>query len=123
MRITRQAFEGLVAQALDDLPDEFAEKIANVEVVIEDRPTPEDLQKRKLPPGALVLGTYRGIPLTEKSVFRSFEMPPRIVIFQHSLEQFADTPQRIIAEVRRTVLHEIAHHFGISDKRLRELGY
>lgn len=123
MRITRQAFEELVKQALDDLPNEFAEKLANVEIVVEDQPTPGDLEQRNLPRGALVLGIYRGIPLTKKSVFHSFEMPPRIVIFQRNLEQIADTPQRIIAEVRRTVLHEIAHHFGISDKRLRELGY
>ena len=123
MDITREAFERLVAQALDDLPAEFAEKIANVEVVVEDQPTPQDLEKQGLPPGALVLGTYRGVPLTGKSVFRGFEMPPRIVIFQRNLERIANTPQSIIAEVRKTVLHEIAHHLGISDSRLRELGY
>lgn len=123
MRIGRQVFEDLVRQALDELPEEFSEKIANVEIVIEDRPIPEELRRQGLPPNALLLGIYQGIPLTEKSVFRSFEMPPRIVIFQHNLERVANTPQRIVEEVRRTVLHEIAHHFGISDKRLRELGY
>ena len=123
VRITRDAFQMLVSEALDQLPAEFAAKLDGVEVIVEDEPTPEDIGRRQLPPGALILGIYRGIPLTERSVFRGFEMPHRIAIFQRSIEAITHTPAEMVREVRRTVLHEIAHHFGISDLRLRELGY
>lgn len=123
MRIPRETFEALVAQALDDVPDEFAERLTNVEVVVEDWPTPEDTARTRTPRGALILGIYRGLPLPRQSVFHSFEMPARIVIFQGSIERICQMPAEIVQQVRKTVLHEIAHHFGISDRRLRELGY
>jgi predicted Zn-dependent protease with MMP-like domain len=123
MRIPREAFEELVAQALDNVPEEFAERLNNVEVVVEDWAAEEDLAKTKAPRGALILGIYRGLPLTRQSVFHSFEMPARIVIFQGAIERVCRTPAEIVEQVKKTVLHEIAHHFGISDRRLRELGY
>jgi predicted Zn-dependent protease with MMP-like domain len=123
VRITREAFEKLVAEALDELPPEFAEKLENVEVVIEDDPSPDELGGRELAPGHLLLGLYHGVPLTHRSVFATSLFPERITIFQRPLETISRTPREVIANVRHTVLHEIAHHFGISDARLRELGY
>jgi predicted Zn-dependent protease with MMP-like domain len=123
MRIPRETFEQLVAQALDKVPEEFAERLNNVEVVVEDWAAEEDLAKTRAPRGALILGIYRGLPLTRQSVFHSFEMPARIVIFQEAIERVCRTPAEIVEQVKKTVLHEIAHHFGISDRRLRELGY
>ena len=123
MRIPRHEFERLVEEAVEGLPEDFLEKLENVQIVVEDSPTPDDLDHRRLPPGHLLLGLYRGVPLTKRSVFAVPALPDRITIFQRSVERIARTPQAIVAEVRRTVLHEIAHHFGISDQRLRELGY
>jgi predicted Zn-dependent protease with MMP-like domain len=122
MRVPRAEFERLVAEALADLPEEFAQKLANVEVVVEDWPGPEHYGQRVLPPGYLLLGLYHGVPITQRTVWATHLMPDRISIFQGPIERVAHTPEQIIAQVRRVVLHEIGHHFGISDKRLRELG-
>jgi predicted Zn-dependent protease with MMP-like domain len=121
--VPRHEFERLVSTAIEGLPEDFLEKPENVQIVVEDSPTPEDLDHRRLPPGHLLLGLYRGVPLTDRSVFAPFAYPDQITIFQRSVERIAHTPQEVVEEVRRTVLHEIAHHFGISDARLRELGY
>ncbi len=123
MRITREAFEKLVTEALGELPAEFAAKLENVEVIIEDEPSHDALEGHELAPGHLLLGLYHGVPLTQRSVFAIGLFPERITLFQRPLETISHTPHDIIENVRHTVLHEIAHHFGISDARLRELGY
>jgi len=123
VHIPRHEFERLVSEAIEGLPEDFLERLENVQVVVEDFPTPDDLDHRRLPPGHVLLGLYRGVPLTQRSVFAASAFPDQITIFQRSVERVARTPRAIVEEVRRTVLHEIAHHFGISDERLRELGY
>jgi len=123
VRIPREQFEHLVAEAIDGLPAEFAEKLDNVEFIVEDSPRPEDYGERGVRPGGLLLGLYHGVPLTERSAFATAPMPDEITIFQRPIERICRTPEEIIREVRHTVLHEIAHHFGISDQRLTELGY
>jgi len=123
IHVPREEFERLVFEAIDGLPKEFSEKLKDVVIAIEDNPSSQDIGERKLPPGMLLLGLYHGIPLTRKSPFAGMTMPDQITIFQNPIERICQTPQEIITQVRRTVLHEIAHHFGISDKRLRELGY
>ncbi len=122
MRIPRAEFERLVTEALEGLPPDFREKLENVEVIVENHPTAEHLGERELPPGHLLLGLYHGVPLTQRSAWGSPLFPARITIFQGPIEQVTRTPADIITQVRHTVLHEIAHHFGISDQRLRELG-
>lgn len=123
MHLPREEFERLVEEAIGDLPAEFAEKLDNVEFLVEDQPTPDDYRARGVPPGQLLLGVYRGVPLTQRSVFASALMPDRIVIYQRPIEQLCYTRRQIVRQVRRTVLHEIAHHFGIDERRVRELGY
>ncbi|UCH36087.1 MAG: metallopeptidase family protein [Armatimonadota bacterium] len=123
MRLPRETFEQLVAEAIEGLPDEFADKLDNVEFIIENHPSPDDYDERGVEPGSVLLGLYHGVPLTERSPFSPTMMPDEITIFQRPLEQVCRTPEEIIYQVRRTVLHEIAHHFGISDERLEELGY
>lgn len=122
IRLSRTAFERLVAAALDDLPSDFASAIQDVEVTIEDRPSPADVEG--MPPGSrrMLLGLYRGVPLTKRSVWAAPRSPNRIVIFRRPIERAASTRRQVVELVRSTVLHEIAHHFGISDERLRELG-
>jgi len=122
MHLTRREFEELVVTALASVPDEFRERLENIEIVVEDHPSREDLAGRDLPAGTLLLGIYRGVPLTARSATYPPLYPDRIAIFQHSLEQLCRTREEMMLEVRRTVLHEIAHYFGISDERLRELG-
>jgi predicted Zn-dependent protease with MMP-like domain len=123
MRLAREEFERLVAEAIGGLPAEFAEKLDNVEFVVEDYPRPEHYAERSLKPGNLLLGLYQGVPLIKRSAFATAALPDQITIFQRNIERICRSREQIVEEVRRTVLHEIAHHFGISETRLRELGY
>ncbi len=120
--LPRAEFEQLVAAALDDLPPFFHEKMSNVEVIIEPWPTRDDMQLAGVPNGQMLLGLYQGVPLTQRGAHYQLVLPDRITIFQGPLEQAYLTPAAIREGVRHTVIHELAHHFGISDDRLRELG-
>jgi predicted Zn-dependent protease with MMP-like domain len=116
-------FEDLVTKAVDSLPDEFKERMENVDIIIEDRPTPRQARSLRDEPGEILLGLYEGIPLTERGDHYGFVMPDKISIFQKNIEAVCRTDNEIVAEVRKVVIHEIAHHFGISDARLDELGW
>lgn len=122
MRLPRRRFERLVARALQDLPPAFAGRLANVEILIKRRPTPADLRAAGLDPGETLFGLYEGIPLTERTSDYGLVLPDRITLFQEPLEDACATEQELAEEVRRTVVHEIAHFFGIDDQRLHELG-
>jgi predicted Zn-dependent protease with MMP-like domain len=118
-------FSELVADALDSLPDEFLQRMENVEVVIEDWPSRDDLEVAGLSPSdrSYLLGLYHGVPLTHRGAFYS-ALPDRITIFQKPIERLAgEDADDIREQVRHTVIHEIAHYYGISDERLDELGY
>lgn len=106
-------FEALVAGAVDALPVDLAGHLQNVAVVIEDYP----------PPGAWLLGLYEGVPLTERGSWYSGVMPDRISIFRVPILAMCHTEADVVREVHITVVHEIAHHFGIDDDRLHALGY
>lgn len=120
-RMDSARFEQLVIEALDSLPDEFAAYLENVEIIVERRPTREQRRMLGLKPWQSVYGMYHGVPLTERAS-DLLVLPDTIVIFQEPLERDFRTAEALRAQVRRTVLHEIAHVFGISDDRLRELG-
>ena len=120
--IARDAFEALVEQAFDELPAELASRVSNVDVVVQDLPGAEAAQAT-VGPGALLLGLYQGIPLTQRGDWYSAVLPDRITIYQANIERVAGSPEAIPALVRRTVIHEFAHHFGIDDARLEELGW
>ncbi len=109
-----ETFEDIVERALDSLPPPLRERMDNVVIVVEDEPTEDDGD---------VLGIYRGIDLTRRDDSYVFTMPDEIVIFQGPLERLCgDDTECLEDEVYVTVLHEVAHHFGISDERLHELG-
>ena len=120
--LARAEFEQLVAQALDDLPLQFRQAMSNVEVLIDLWPSPQDLQTAGVPNGQLLLGLYHGIPLTDRTHGYALVAPDTITIYQGPIEQVYRTPRAIRDGVRHTVIHELAHHFGIDDDRLRELG-
>jgi predicted Zn-dependent protease with MMP-like domain len=115
-----ESFETLVLEALDALPPEFARYLSNVEVQIELRPTHFHRRSVRLAPGYTLYGLYQGVPLTER-VGGDPILPDLITIFQEPLERDFPNVDALRAQVRRTILHEIAHFFGISDARLREL--
>ena len=114
-------FEDLVADALDELPPEIAARMQNVEVVVEDEPPDEYLYR--LPRGTTLLGHYHGIPLTKRGINYDHALPDKISIYKGPITRLARSAERIKEQVRTTVIHEIAHHFGIDDDRLRELGW
>jgi predicted Zn-dependent protease with MMP-like domain len=121
-KFTPEEFEQLVVEALDKLPDYFQQKLQNIEVVVADWPTPAELQAVGLKPGQLLFGLYQGIPLTRRSSHYGLVLPDKITIYRLPIEQVCRTRDQVIQRVQHTVQHEIAHHFGISDDRLRELG-
>ena len=112
--MSRADFEVLVAEALDQVPPELAELIDNVAIFVEDDAPESDPH---------LLGIYEGIPLTERGHYYGGVLPDRISIFRNPTLQICDTVQDVVDEVNITVVHEIAHHFGIDDDRLHELGY
>ncbi len=115
-------FETLVVEALESLPEEIARYLNNVDLVVKQVPSPAQMRRVGLRPSQTLFGLYEGIPLTRRTTNYGLVLPDRITIFQQPIEQACRTEQRIRAQVRRTVIHELAHHFGISDERLRQLG-
>ncbi len=120
--MTRDEFEEHVEAALEALPEEIATLMDNINVAVVDRPTAEQVRQLNLPEGSTLLGLYVGVPLGRRGHRYSNVMPDTVLIFQKNIE--AVYPRETIVEgIRRTVLHEVGHHFGLSDARLRELGY
>jgi predicted Zn-dependent protease with MMP-like domain len=118
----RKAFEALVIEALDSLPPDIQEKLENVEVVVEWRPSPAQLRRLGLGPGHTLFGLYQGVPKTRRTSHYGMVLPDKITIFRQPIEARCRSDEQVRRVVRRTVLHELAHHFGLSDARLRELG-
>ncbi|MDD4923789.1 MAG: metallopeptidase family protein [Dehalococcoidales bacterium] len=120
----RERFEQLVVKAVESLPEEFLELLDNVDVVVEDYPTAEQLENEDVEDETLLLGLYEGIPQTIRGSFYGMVMPDKITIFQKAIESMADSEDEIEQQIRKTVRHVIAHHFGSSEETLREIeGY
>ena len=109
--ISEERFEELVAEALDSIPEELGRHMDNVVVQVVNEPRPG------------LLGLYQGIPLTHREQYGGMALPDRISIFRHSILAYARSEADVVQQVRVTVIHEVAHHFGISDGRLKELGW
>jgi len=109
-----EQFEDLVAEALDEIPDALARLVDNVVIVIEDDVAPGSES---------LLGLYEGVPLTERDTTYAGAMPDRITIYRLPILAICDDQDDVLDEVHITVVHEIAHHFGIDDDRLHDLGY
>jgi len=119
--VDRERFEWLVARAVESLPEEFRTKLENVDVVVEALPTQDQLAKAGLRRGQTLLGLYQGVPLTKRGRHYGLVAPDKITIFQKPIEAKCRFETEIIAEIQRVVRHEIAHHFGSDDARLRQL--
>ena len=114
VEMDRDSFERLVEAALDGIPDELASLIRNVVVLVEDEPPADDPD---------LLGLYDGVALTERYGDYGMELPDRIFVFRNPLLEMCRDEAELAHEVRVTVVHEVAHHFGIDDARLHDLGY
>ncbi len=120
----RGEFEDTVRDALDDLPEEFARYLDNVQVVIEDEPSPALLRSLGMNPRRETLfGLYQGVPLHLRGGAFGGALPDKISIFYRPLVRAFTSPERIRRQVRRTVIHEIAHFFGLNESAIRKLGY
>ena len=117
----RERFEWLVARAVESLPEEFRTKLENIDVVVEAWPTQSQLAKVGLGRGQTLLGLYQGVPQTKRGRQYGLVAPDKITIFQKPIEAKCGFEAEIIAEIQRVVRHEIAHHFGIGDARLKQL--
>ena len=125
VHLSDEEFEAAVGDALDAIPGALADQMDNVVILVRDEPEPElltadDYNEDGLP---TLLGLYDGIPLTERDDAWSVVLPDRILIFKGPLERWCSNREELTAEIGVTVIHEVAHHFGIDDDRLHELGW
>ena len=112
VEVEPERFEAMVSEALDALPEELGRLMSNVAVTVE----------RDRGPAGL-LGLYQGIPLTRRTTSYAGALPDRITIYRQAISAVCDSEAEVVEQVRRTVVHEVGHHFGIGDARLRELGW
>ncbi|TDC62358.1 metallopeptidase family protein [Streptomyces hainanensis] len=114
LEMTRDDFETLVSDALDRIPPELTRLMDNVAVFVEDEPPVGEPE---------LLGLYEGVPLTERGEWYAGALPDRISVYMGPTLRLCETPDEVVHEVATTVIHEVAHHFGIADERLHELGW
>lgn len=115
MRVPPEEFEDLVARALDDLPEDFADLLDNVAVTVEDEPRPEDLESVGLDDGDELFGLYQGVAQPFRDTFYS-ALPDRVVIYRGPLTRACANRRQLLREVRDTVIHELGHHFGLQEE-------
>jgi predicted Zn-dependent protease with MMP-like domain len=117
----RRRFERLVGVAMRQLPSEFASYLDNVAILIADEPTAEQLGSTESGDDEMLFGLYEGVPLTERSAVYSLVLPDRITLFRHTFEQECASEADMIDEIRRTILHEVGHHAGFGEDRLKDV--
>ena len=119
----RTAFEKVLRQAIDDLPGMFREALRNVAIVVENRPPDWLLEELGIPQGETLYGFYHGIPLPERSVLDSGNLPDKISVYLGPLEEDFRDPGELARQIRTTLLHEIGHYFVMDEEDLSRLGY
>jgi len=117
----RQEFEALVFRAIESLPAEFKNKLENVDVLVEDWPSPQQIRQLRIRSKAQLLGLYEGVPQTRRDSGYNLVLPDKITVFQKPIELKCRSDKEIEAEIGRVVQHEIAHHFGIGDATLYKI--
>lgn len=119
MRVSRDEFEDLISKALEDLPRRFRDRLENIAVVVEDVPPREIMRKFGLKSPLGLFGLYQGVPLKDRGTRYGNVLPDRIVIYQRPIEARVRTREELIIRIRRTVMHEIGHFFGLAESDLR----
>ena len=117
----RERFESLVIKAVEELPEEFQEKLENVDVVVEDWPSSRQVRKLGLRHPGELLGLYEGVPHTTRGQGYNLVLPDKITIFWKSIEAICRSDAQVESEIGKVVRHEIAHHFGLGERALREI--
>lgn len=121
MKVTEEEFEELVSEAISSLPEKFKEKMENIVVVIESLPSRELLREMKIKSPYGLLGLYRGIPYPRRGIWYRNVMPDKIIIFKKPIEVRCRNKEEIKESVRRVVVHEIGHYFGLGEADLRKI--
>ncbi len=122
-QLARREFERLVAEAVVALPGPIRRRLDNVDVVVEDEPSPEILAEAGVPPGETLYGYYQGVPQQARGYSYSMTLPDKITIFRRPIIAASRGPGQMRWLVRSTVIHELAHHFGLDDEDLKRLGW
>jgi predicted Zn-dependent protease with MMP-like domain len=121
MHLSRDEFEKLVSKALDELPKRFRDRLENIVVVVEEAPSQEIIRQLGLKSPFGLLGLYQGVPLKHRGVHYGNILPDQIVIYQRPIETLVRTRGELLIRIRRTVMHEIGHYFGLAESELREI--
>ena len=118
--MTREEFEKLVNEGISSIPEKFLKRLENIDIVIEERPTNDQLKKVNIQNPFCLFGLYEGIPKTKRGSSYGMVLPDKITIFKEAIERSARNEEEIKEIVKNTVWHEIAHHFGMNEKEVRE---
>jgi len=118
---TRKRFEELVEKAVETLPEEYVKYFSNIAITVEDYPGPED-KKRLNRGGGLLLGLFSGVPYPHKGGFFDipYPLPDKIILFQKNIEKISSSEKELIEEIQKTLVHEVGHYFGLSERDLRK---
>jgi len=119
--VTPELFRKHVARAIDEIPEEFRDKMENVEVLVEDFPDPETIHSLDLVSQWDLLGLYVGVPLTQQSVFSVNVMPDRIYLYRRPILRAAFRGTDVVQLIREVIIHEVGHHFGFDDEQLDKM--
>ena len=114
MELSDQQFDELITAAMNELPQQYIRNLNNVAVVMADEPSAEQLTRQGVRHGHLLLGLYEGVPLTQRGAGYQFVLPDKITLFKHPLILVSDSDEALRANIKRTLWHEIAHHYGMN---------
>jgi predicted Zn-dependent protease with MMP-like domain len=123
MKVSQKEFDKIVKQSIKRIPREFRQYLENILIAVQKRPPRALIKEMGLLPHETLLGLYRGVSLEKRSVTAPPLYPDTIFLFQGPLEELCDTIEEMERQIEKTVVHEVAHYFGISEERLSDLGY
>ena len=118
MTISDEQFDALVTRAMNELPQEYITNLNNVAITYAEEPTPQQLVKQGVRHGQLLLGLYEGIPLTQRGAGYTFVLPDKITLFKQPIQMVSNSPEALFEQIKRTLWHEIAHHYGLNHDRI-----
>lgn len=116
MRVPPEEFQALVEQAMAGLPEEWAELLDNVAIMVEEEPDPDEMEAMGMDPDDDLLGLYQGVPLAERDTYYMGALPDRVILYRGPILRACDNRRQVIREIRDTLVHELGHHFGMDEE-------